>query len=417
MAILLSGCVSLTGVTFSQSGIGPVVVGVNGCANKAGTSCPTSLSTLLTTSDPGQMLVGLLVPTDYAVPATFTLAGQATPVFRPSPTYTAELQRLLPTAPGQKWAGFISDVNTFTPGATGSLSFSFDRAAPPEGSPRPAAADITVIVGARTVSGANGDVATRPVICGATPADLAGSSDNTVCRDSQINVNRRARDLALAGGPPVTVGAGATAIVPITARYAGDAAPDVNFSLSATTTVPRASAVPNAVSFAPPSDSTNALSVSVAVPPGTPPGTYGVTLTARLGAGDVRAGTGSIVVAPGGAAAGGSARCAGRQATIVGTAGPDTLKGTAGPDVIAGRGGADVISGLGGDDLICGDAGPDRIGGGGGRDRILGGAGADLLNGGAGRDVLAGGLGADTLKGGAGVDSLKGGAGANRVTQ
>lgn len=418
LALLMSGCVSVTGLTFSQSGVGPVVLGVNGCANKTGSACPTSLSTLVTTNDPGQMLVALLVPTDYPAPATFTLVGQAAPVFRPSPTYTSELQRLLPTSPGQKWAGYISDVSTFTPGSTGSLSFSFDRPAPADGSPRPAPADITVVVGARTASGLNGDVGTRPVFCGATPADLSGSADNTVCRDSQANVNRRARDLALSGGAPVAVAAGATAIVPVTARYAGDAAPEVNFTLSATTTVPGATAVPNALAYAPPSDSTNTVSVSVAVPPSTPPGTYGVTLTARLATGDVRTATAPIVVGTGtGGVTGASARCAGRAATIVGTAGPDTLKGTAGPDVIAGRGGADVITGLGGDDLICGDAGPDRISGGAGRDRILGGAGADRLNGGAGRDTLAGGLGADILAGGAGIDALQGGAGANKLTQ
>ena len=145
LAALLSGCVSLTDVAFfQQKGIGALTISVTGCANKAGSTCPPSASTLLATTDPGQMLFAMRVPTDYPVPATFTFGGRTTPVFRPSPTYTSELQRLLPAGPGQKWAGYISDVHSFTPGAAESISFTFDRPAPADGSPRAADVDVTV---------------------------------------------------------------------------------------------------------------------------------------------------------------------------------------------------------------------------------------------------------------------------------
>jgi Ca2+-binding RTX toxin-like protein len=129
----------------------------------------------------------------------------------------------------------------------------------------------------------------------------------------------------------------------------------------------------------------------------------------------------------GGSVAG--ARCAGRPATLVGTAARDTLRGTPGRDVIAslagddlviGRGGADVIClgpggdrgrGEGGADLIDGGPGNDRLLGGSGRDRLLGRGGRDLLIGGPGGDLLIGGLGRDRLLGGAGPDRLLGGAG------
>jgi Ca2+-binding RTX toxin-like protein len=65
-------------------------------------------------------------------------------------------------------------------------------------------------------------------------------------------------------------------------------------------------------------------------------------------------------------------RCDGRVATLVGTAGDDTLRGTAGADVIVGLGGNDRIVGLGGDDVLCGGDGRDRIEGGPGDDRVLG---------------------------------------------
>ncbi len=88
-------------------------------------------------------------------------------------------------------------------------------------------------------------------------------------------------------------------------------------------------------------------------------------------------------------------RCLGKQATITGTPGRDTLRGTAKADVIAGLGGNDVVRALGGNDVVCGGAGKDRISGGKGRDRLVGGKGRDTLRGGPGRDRLKGGPGRD----------------------
>ncbi|MFC4785439.1 calcium-binding protein [Nocardioides sp. MAHUQ-72] len=88
-------------------------------------------------------------------------------------------------------------------------------------------------------------------------------------------------------------------------------------------------------------------------------------------------------------------------ATIVGTAGDDTLRGTEGDDVIDGRGGDDRVLGLGGDDVLCGGEGQDRLRGGPGSDTLHGGSDAkvaedtdyyvyygDVLDGGGGDDVL-----------------------------
>jgi len=83
----------------------------------------------------------------------------------------------------------------------------------------------------------------------------------------------------------------------------------------------------------------------------------------------------------------GAATCAGRPATIVGTAGHDELRGTAGPDVIVGRGGSDDIESRGGDDVVCGNLGNDDLEGGRGDDRLYGGPGRDEAEGGPGHDV------------------------------
>jgi uncharacterized delta-60 repeat protein len=96
--------------------------------------------------------------------------------------------------------------------------------------------------------------------------------------------------------------------------------------------------------------------------------------------------------------------CAGRRATIVGTAAPDRLRGTPRRDVIAGLGGGDTIRALGGADIVCGGPGRDTLAGGGGADRLLGGPGRDRLLGGPGRDRLVGGAGRDVLRGGPGRD-------------
>ena len=79
--------------------------------------------------------------------------------------------------------------------------------------------------------------------------------------------------------------------------------------------------------------------------------------------------------------------CAGRTATIVGTAGHDELRGTNGPDVIAARGGSDDIEARGGNDVVCGNLGNDELEGGRGDDRLYGGPGRDEAEGGPGSDI------------------------------
>jgi Ca2+-binding RTX toxin-like protein len=92
-----------------------------------------------------------------------------------------------------------------------------------------------------------------------------------------------------------------------------------------------------------------------------------------------------------------AARCAGKEATIVGTGARDRLRGTPGADVIAGLGGRDRISGLRGNDVLCGGPGKDKLKGGPGKDKLLGQRGADFLLGGPGKDMLKGGPGKDKV--------------------
>jgi uncharacterized delta-60 repeat protein len=107
-----------------------------------------------------------------------------------------------------------------------------------------------------------------------------------------------------------------------------------------------------------------------------------------------------------------TAKCSGRQATIVGTGQGEKIQGTKRRDVIAALGGRDRIKAGGGRDLICAGAGRDSVRAGAGSDTARGEAGTDSLFGQAGRDKLLGGKGNDRLFGGGGAkDRCIGGAG------
>ena len=108
-------------------------------------------------------------------------------------------------------------------------------------------------------------------------------------------------------------------------------------------------------------------------------------------------------------------RCNGLRATIVGTAGSNTIRGTQRRDVIAALGGNDVVKSLGGKDVVCGGNGRDTLDGGADRDVLLGEGGPDVLKGAGDVDRLLGGPGADRLIGGPGADRLLGGPGRDRL--
>jgi Tol biopolymer transport system component len=116
-------------------------------------------------------------------------------------------------------------------------------------------------------------------------------------------------------------------------------------------------------------------------------------------------------------------RCAGRIATVIGSAGRDVLKGTERKDVVVALGGDDRIDSFAGADVVCAGPGKDVVdagsnGSGGGSDLVLGGPGDDrlalgpelgTLEGEGGDDLLLGSKGGDSLYGGPGNDVLRGG--------
>jgi hypothetical protein len=117
----------------------------------------------------------------------------------------------------------------------------------------------------------------------------------TACGRTSTGDTLALKDLR-GSGATASVAPGQTATVPFTLRYVGDAGP--TFALTATTAVPGASATPAPTSLTPAAAGFQDASVAVAVPAGTAPGPYTVTLSATV-AGQTRTAQGTIdVTAP-----------------------------------------------------------------------------------------------------------------------
>ncbi|MFN8111529.1 MAG: hypothetical protein U0Y82_17085 [Thermoleophilia bacterium] len=301
-----SGCFGqMVTVVSQQKLIGPGRLGVIVCVSKQNSGCPSGGRTNTFPAPAAgiqvQVLVAILAPDSFTFPATVAPPPAGDPAnwnwaggtYTQSPSLAAEYTQVQPPDPGTHWTGYISQpIADFTPGAFYSGPIDFVRAAILDGTPAPTKFNGKVSLGAREVTDTLG--ADRPVICNA--------SDGTICDDlNQANTDIAPRDLTLVQPSPVTAAPGTTAAVPVAANFAGLASADYAFALTATTSVPGATATVNVPTLTPPSDSTTSVTVSVPVPANTAPGTYTATLTATIGStGESRFTTGTIIVpAPG----------------------------------------------------------------------------------------------------------------------
>lgn len=311
-AVLLSGClvIKAPSVAAQQNTIGNLQLSTTFCASNsaAGSTC-TNLgnSGAPATAGDGQAMIGYRVSSAAVTPATITSTNNAV-IFSANASYGAELQRLNPAPTGQKWVGYISQVRTFDPAVNSEFSVApqFTLGQGADGSPFATPFAFQVVSGFRLV---NANAASdRPAICAAAgnSSDIQpvnGGVATTICLDSQdpvtlgTSTSVATRDLGiLAGGAAATVNPGQTATLTFQAKYSGTAAAGANFALSATTTVPAATATPNAINFVPQDNQQAPVSVAVNVPSGTPAGTYDVVLKAALANGQSRQGVGKITV-------------------------------------------------------------------------------------------------------------------------
>ena len=244
----LSGCAQIRAYDLQQLGsIGDIDIVLDGCGSEAGNpDCGLGNSGLASNATgTGQVLLGFEIDARFVPPATFATDGRlgGHQPFTASPSYTAELTRLDPPGPGLKWAGYISDARTYTPGKLVGARVPITRPLLPDGSPNGSTVFVSWRIGSR---GVLADApATRPVTCGDSLTAIL-QSDLTICSDESGSVGVfDFNDFGFLTPAPVTVQPGQTAVIPVTGKLTGPARPAINFALRATTTVPGATAVTN----------------------------------------------------------------------------------------------------------------------------------------------------------------------------
>ena len=385
LAFAFSGCVFISSQSSTQlNGIGSVQITTTAGGNGSG-------------GEQVQLLIAYRIPTNASAPSAITttnVTSGGTITFTQSSSFSSELQSKSAPPSGQRWVGYISPTVS-APSThqdfTVAPQFGLQQAA--DGSPFQGPFNYRVIVGFRHVNGTH--PASRPVTCG-SPITVDNSDGTTACATDPsststiaTNIQQQTQDLGVLQAPGVqSVNQGNVARVKYQVAFAGDGNPAPTFDLSATTTIPDATALPSTPTLTP-DEGTAQLRVITRVPVDTSPGNYDVTLVATLPNGETRSSTHEVLVTPT------TVRCDATAPTIAGTRGDDVLVGTRGPDVIAGYAGDDEVLGLNGDDLICTGKGDDTIRGGGGDDQIAGRRGNDLLTGGSGHNVIDPGPGRD----------------------
>jgi hypothetical protein len=321
IAMLASGCIVFTGTTVGQiQAIGDVQVAFSACAS--GSAGCTSLGFSGAKAQPGtgQILVGALVPTTVALPATFTSAGPEALVFSESPTYTAELQRLAPADSGFRWAGYLSAVTNYAaesgPQAlSASLFLRLGQGA--DGSPFAGPLVSDLLIGGRQVTA--DFPGSRPVTCGDSLSVLSDDDPTknfakVICKDDAFDFSVPTHDLGILAGATGIGRPGTLASLPFTLRSAGLLSKTL-FNLTATSTLTGAGEAVTPGSLVPGVDATSQAVVAVGIPADARAGTYDVTLTARLVNGQTRRGVGRLTVLAGGTGGGGGGGTTGGGAT------------------------------------------------------------------------------------------------------
>ncbi len=244
----------------------------------------------------GQVLVGFRVPDGLGAPERFAVRGRAV-TFERRAEYAAALRARFPAPAGQHWEGYISSPKDYAPAAgphTLAIEPEFTLPAGPGGAPFAGPLRWRMVVGFRQLEDADDADA---------PADCEATTGATACVDSPpaaalpVDLVSPVSDLRVLAAPPATAPAGTTATVAFPVAYRdGGRLGAIGAGLAAATDAPGASAAPAAPSLRlAPGDRT--IDVAVAVPAGTPPGTYGVTLSASAGTPAVtRSARGTLVV-------------------------------------------------------------------------------------------------------------------------
>jgi hypothetical protein len=208
-------------------------------------------------------------------------------------------------ADGMHWFAFVSDVVTIPGDQT--VRETIDAAfALPAGAPYRGPFAYKTVTGFRQVP--SDVLAGDPVVC-AGQQNTRGIEESpgapaASCDEDDASGSVDTRDLALSAPAAsrafvrASIQQGSGGDVPFTATFAGPSSTDADFAMSAS--VPGLGAATVSPSrLVPEANSTTPLTVHVDVPAGATPGTYPVTLTARLANGQTRTATGTLTVTAG----------------------------------------------------------------------------------------------------------------------
>ncbi|HET6691772.1 MAG TPA: hypothetical protein VFG74_13005 [Miltoncostaeaceae bacterium] len=337
-AVALAGCVNIKQFTGSQPNpAGAVQIVTQLCRGGTAPDCADDgNSNFNPTADvdaPAQLLVAYRVSAGSIPPAAlrfFDDGGQG-PELVPSPSYTAELQRLQPAPAGQRWFGYIATPFTY-PASLPALPIFTKFGLPPaaDGSPVSTYAYMVVVGWRETGDGID---PTRPVSCGSSLFTL---SSGVICIDSPNPSDTTSwktlsglTDMGIRGGTSAPVAAGGAGTVPFTLR--ANAIPgNLTAALATSTSAPSGSATVSPATVALVPNGGRDVNVRVAVNEGTPPGDYPVTLTATVGS-DRHTGQGIVrVVRPGagGGGGGGGGGVAAGLPTISAKVAPTSIRRT-----------------------------------------------------------------------------------------
>ncbi|HZB74773.1 MAG TPA: hypothetical protein VE526_01020 [Solirubrobacteraceae bacterium] len=329
LTVLLSGCIGFqeTSGTQAQS-MGLVNLKIVACPDGApGCSATSNRGSAYvhmddTTTLPQQILLGVRLPDGTAPAASLvaTVAGGGTLTFTRSTSYEAQLQAFAPAPAGERWWGWLSDGGAYTKASPQFLAVNIGvpLPRPSDGGPFPGQLPWRPVIGTRSF---DADLpASRPVTCGDDPDDFfSGFSEDmglpdTVCADAPTpeaidgHLNVPVIDFGVTA-TPVQAPAGGTVTTTFLARRTGAVDPLTSFALSVAGGPPGATVTIDRTTTSLGGDAITPVQATIAVPAGTAPGDYPVTLTATAPGKAVRAATSVLTVpAPvveGGAGAGG----------------------------------------------------------------------------------------------------------------
>jgi hypothetical protein len=318
MAVAFSGCNDILDDQAAQPGlVGSVTITTKRCFFGGRSATPPYTCDAVDSFTEDHTVQGLIayqVPSAVREPATFTGVTDApgdvrTIAYTFDQSYTDALQATSPAPPGEKWRGYISQVETYTVAQevaqVETIRAGFEMPPGPGGSPAHGPFRWLTIIGMRYVNDTD-LLATRPVGgCGptlssgyTTPGQATPIVD-TDCMDWPSALpslsTLATSDFGITAPAPQTTQAGTSVDVPFGWELAGPAI-GAPFALRAGTDAPGADPTPADGTLSPGSDSTGTELVHLAVPAATRAGDYNVTLTAALANGQVRSKTTSLHV-------------------------------------------------------------------------------------------------------------------------